>query len=49
VFFYKTIFCIFVISEKFPNEKNGTILFFVLRAKTKIYKNFVLNFDVRRE
>jgi hypothetical protein len=29
----------------FPN-KNGTILYFVFPRNTKIYKNFVLNFDV---
>ena len=43
--FLQNIFCFFVISENFQN-KNGTFLFFVFPRNTKIYKNFVLNFDV---
>ena len=43
--FLQNFFCFFVISQNFP-DKNGTILFFGFRKNKKIYKTFVLNFDV---
>ena len=43
--FLQKIFCFFVKSENFL-DKNGTILKNRFRKNKKIYKNFVLNFDV---